>query len=121
MKTKYVYRNPLDNGYKKFKLSKKQHNEIFKRRKIKWIDRYEYYYDDKQILLHKFYNPLVVGLSTLLFPNTVLFQGIANIKECWKDLKSLYNQKKTGSFIGDSISYKTETYDKVMDIIKLKL
>ena len=118
MKTKYVYRNPLDNGYKKFKLSKKQHNQIFKYRQIKWIDKYEYYYNDRQIILHKFYNPLSVAINTLLFPISILANGYLHFKDCWKDLKSLYHQKQCGSFISDSISNGTDTYNKIMDIIK---
>jgi hypothetical protein len=118
MKSEYVYKNPVDNGYKKFKLSKKQHNQLFKHRQIRWIDRYEYYYNDKHVLLHKFYSPLVVILNTLLFPVTVLLNGIVHFKECWKDLKSTYHQKKSGSFVSDNIWCSSETYDKIMDIIK---
>lgn len=32
--SKYVYNNPLDDGYKKFKLTKQQHNKLFKYRQI---------------------------------------------------------------------------------------
>lgn len=118
METKYVYKDPLKNGYKRFKLSKRQHNQILKHRQIKWIDKYEYYYNDKHIILHKFYNPLCVGLNTLFFPLSVLINGFKNIKECWRDLMSLYHQKTSGSFVTDNIWNKSETYNKVMEVIK---
>lgn len=113
----YKYENPLDRGYKQFTLIKKQHNELFKYRQIKWYDRYEYYYNEHCVLLHKFYNWEAVIITTILFPITLLLVGLANMKECFKDLKSLYNQKKSGSFITDSISSGTETYNKVIKII----
>jgi hypothetical protein len=120
IKTEYIYKNPLDNGYKKFKLSKKVHNQLFKHRQIKWIDRYEYYYNDKQIILHNFYNPLAIILNTIMFPISVLLNGIINIKECWLDLKKSYNQKKYGSFSSDSIYNSSDIYKKIMDIINEK-
>lgn len=118
MKRKYVYKNPIDDGYKKFRLSKKQHNQIFKHRQIRWTDRYEYYYNDKHIILHKFYNPLCVVLNTLFFPIAILINGIINIKDGWKELKSLYHQKQSGSFSTDNVWNKSETYNKIMNIIK---
>lgn len=118
METKYVYKNPEDIGYKRFKLSKKQHNQIFKHRQMTWMDRYEYYYDDKRVILYKFYNPLNVGLNTLFFPIAVLANGFKHIKECWKDLKNLYHQKESGSFVSDNIWRDSETYNKIMDIVK---
>lgn len=120
IKTEYIYKNPLDNGYKKFKLSKKTHNKLFKYRQIKWIDKYEYYYNDKQIIFHKFYNPLVIIFNTLLFPVSVLLYGIMNFKECWLDLKKTYNQKKYGSFSSDSIPNGSDIYKKIIDIINEK-
>jgi len=32
----YIYKNPLENGYKQFKLTRKQHNKLFKHIKFKW-------------------------------------------------------------------------------------
>lgn len=116
--TNYQYTNPLDNGYKQFKLTKKQHNQLFKNRQIKWYDKYEYYYNNKLILLHKFYNWQAVLLNTIMFPLTVLVEGLGDIKEIIKDIKSLFNQKKYGSFISNGIWSNTDLYDDVMKIIK---
>lgn len=117
--TTYKYVNPLDNGYKKFKLSKKTHNKLFEHRQIKWYDKYEYYYNDKRIIMHRFYNPLAIILNTLFFPITILVHGLINTKECWLDLKKSYNQKKYGTFSSDDINNnKSDIYNQILNIIK---
>lgn len=115
--SEYVYTNPLDDGYKQFKLTKKQHNSLFKYRQIKWHDKYEYYYDEHHIILHRFINIYGIALYSLLFPAMVLLEGFANIKGVLKEYKEMYNQKKYGSFIGNNIWNDSEMYKKVMDII----
>lgn len=117
MKTEYKYINPIDKGYKKFKLSKKIHNKLFKYSQIKWYDRYEYYYNDKRIIIHKFYNIYRIIIETIFFPITILFNGFLNIKSCWESLKNLHNQKKNGNFISDSIPSSSNTYKNIMIII----
>ncbi len=113
----YVYTNPLDEGYKQFNLTKKQHNKLFKYRQIKWCNKYEYYYNDNEILLHKFINLPAKILTTILFPFYSLFYGVGNIKELVQEMKEGYNQKKYGSFTGDSISYGSGKYNEVMELI----
>ena len=66
--SKYIYKNPLDEGYKKFKLTKKQHNQLFKHKQIKWLDKYEYYINEDGVILHRFYNWKVIILNTIFFP-----------------------------------------------------
>lgn len=41
--SKYKYSNPIERGYTMFRLTKRQHNNLFKYRQIKWSDRYDYY------------------------------------------------------------------------------
>jgi hypothetical protein len=114
----YQYTNPIDKGYTKFKLTKKQHNEIFKNRQIKWMGKCEYYYNENQIIIHSFTNWKAILLSTILFPVFVLIHGLGNVKEVWGELKSLYNQKESGSFVSEHI-WKTENrFNQIMDIIK---
>ena len=117
-KYKYVYKNPLDEGYKKFKLTKKQHNQLFKHRQIMWFDKYEYYINEHEVLLHKFYNWKVIILNTIFFPIVVLLNGIVNFKECCIEMKKLYNQKKYGYFISDYIYSGTETYEQIKNLIQ---
>lgn len=118
--SEYKYINPIGQGYTKFKLTKKQHNKIFKNRKIKWNSKIEYYYNDNQIIIHRFTNRKAILLTTILLPVFVLLHGITNIKEIWKELLELYNQKETGSFVSDHIWKKESRYEQIMDIIKSK-
>lgn len=117
---KYHYSNPVDRGFTKFKLTKRQHNKLLKYRQMNWHDKYEYYYNDKEIIFHRLDNWKVIILTTLLFPVIVLLHGLVNFKEAWRDLKRLYKQKQSGSFVGDSVSNSSEKYDEIMEIIKRK-
>jgi len=116
----YIYTNPLDEGYKQFKLTKKQHNELFQYRQIQWRDKYEYYYNENHIIMHKFVNLPSKILITILFPIFLLIYGIGNFKELIEEMKRGYNQKKYGSFTGDDIYKGSTTYNKVMEIINKK-
>jgi len=113
----YIYTNPLDEGYKQFKLTKKQHNGLFKYRQITWRDKYEYYYNENKILIHKFANLPTIILATILFPFYLLFYGLGNFKELIKEMKSGYNQKKYGAFSVDSTTNGSDTYKAIMKII----
>ncbi|HEY8805270.1 MAG TPA: hypothetical protein VIM42_09250 [Clostridium sp.] len=115
--SEYIYKDPRDRGLIKFKISKKQHNSIFKHRKITWRDKYEYYYDDKEIIMHRFVKMPLIFLAVLLFPVIVLMTGILNIKEAFTDVKKSLNQKKYGGFSSDQLWYNTEPYKAMMKII----
>ena len=110
----YIYINLLDKGYKQFKLTSKQHNSFFKYRKKKWYHRYEYYYNDKQIILHRFSTIPVIILETLLFPIHIFMVGFSEAKST---VGSLYNEKERGHFVSDNISYKSELYSQIVEII----
>jgi len=113
----YIYTNPLDKGYKQFKLTKKQHNKLFKYRQMRWCDKYEYYYNGNEILIHKFINLPTKILATILFPFYLLFYGMGNFKELIKEMKSGYNQKKYGAFSVDSTTNGSNTYKAIMQLI----
>ena len=114
--SEYKYVNPIDKGYKEFKLTKQQHNEFFQYRKIAWCHKYEYYYNEHRIIVHRFINWKGILFATLTFPVVVLLNGVANFKEIWKELTDLYNQKETGSFDSDSV--RGDRYEKIMKLIK---
>lgn len=116
----YQYRCLTERGYTRFKITKKQHNEIFKNRKIKWTDRYEYYYNENNIIMHKFYSKKLIVLFTILFPLIVLFTGISNIKESYSDLKRMLNQKKYGSFVSEYVHKQEAEFEKLRSVIKNK-
>lgn len=103
--------------YKQFKLTKKQHNRLFKHRQIKWCDKYEYYYNDSCVILYKFINWKGILLMTVLFPFNVLYAGLGDFKETISDYKKMYNQKKYGSFSSDSVYSGTDKYKEIMKFI----
>jgi len=112
----YKYENPLEKGYKSFKLTKKQHNSLFEHRQIRWIDKYEYFYNGKDIIIHKFYSIPCVILSTLLFPLGIFSNGYSEAKD---DLNRLYHQKERCSFSSDNVWYTNPIYNKIMEIINI--
>lgn len=116
----YVYKDPLKNGYKQFRLTRKQHNKLFEYRQLKWFYKYEYYHNDESIIMHRFYNIFGIVENTLLFPLYILLEGLKNIKEVSTEFKQLFNQKKYGSFSGDDIWCDSEKYKEIMKIINEK-
>lgn len=116
----YKYKCPTEYGFTKFKLTKRQHNSLFKYRQIKWNDKYEYYYNNQSVILHNFTSNSAVVLSTILFPVLVLFAGLSNFKKCIKELKELYNQKEYGAFVRDDIHFDSNKYNEIMKIISSK-
>ena len=107
-KYKYVYENPLDKGYTKFKLTKKQHNSLFKYRQIKWFDNYQYYYNETEIIMERFTNTFGKIITTLLFPISVVVVGFSDSKEALVDL---YKQKEKGHFTSDIVWKRKEHKD----------
>jgi hypothetical protein len=113
----YKYKNLLEQGYKQFKLTKKQHNELFPICCKKVWNKFEYYYNDNHIILHQFASPIVIVLTVIVFPIIVLINGFGNIKEIIREYRDAFNQKKYGNFISDTVWSNTETYNKIMKII----
>jgi hypothetical protein len=111
---KYSYKDPTETGYKRFKLTKKQHNQLFPNRKVRWFCRYEYFYNDWYVLLHQFTNWKGIVVNTLLAPVLVLMYGIVEMK---REYKRLYNEKELGAFSSNTVRSKSEKYDEIMNII----
>lgn len=110
----YVYKNPLEQGYKQFKLTKKQHNKLFTKRQIKWNDKYEYYFNDQGVVLQRYGNWKAIIVVTILFPGYLLLEGLSNYKQLVKEYKEMFNQKQYGVFTSDYIWSGTDNYDEVM-------
>lgn len=66
--TDYKYISLLDNGYKQIYLTKKQHNSIFCHRKIRWNDKYEYYINNDNVIIHRYVNVIGIFVMVLSFP-----------------------------------------------------
>lgn len=118
----YTYDDPLDRGYKQFKLTKKQHNKLFPKRKIKWNTRYEYYFNKDRVILQRFTSYKAIILTTVMFPVLILFAGLYNIKEAITELKCMYNEKKYGKFSEEWITkgqFRKGDDEKYWEIINL--
>lgn len=109
--TEYKYKSPVKDGYLKFNLSKKIHNKLLKHRRIRWFDKYEYFYNDKQIILHRFTNILGIILETIAFPLIIFMEGYPDAKHI---LKRLYKQKKYGAFTSDNIYSRHNLYNEIL-------
>lgn len=100
MRNNYVYKNPLENGYKKSKISKKDYNKIFTNNPMKFGVKYCIYYNENQFLIERydaFYIKLLILLS---LPISILRLGII---EVIKELPRAMFQKKYGSFVADVV------------------
>jgi hypothetical protein len=116
MSEKWEYKSPLNKGYKKFKLTKKQHNRIFKYRQKRWHNKFEYYYQDNGwILVHEFDNFISIVFETFLSLTIGIF--MLGIPQVCKNLKRSWNQKKYGRFSSEHIRKSDSAYSKIMSII----
>lgn len=109
----YEYKDPADFGMKKVSLSRKSHNEIFPKRKVKWAQRYEYYIDDNKVTMQRltnFWGKLyVVGVAPL---GIILYGAITYFKEA----SDAFNEKKKGAFVQETIfKGRNGTYEKFAD------
>ncbi len=113
----YTYKDPLKNGYKKVKLTKKQHNKLLPNTKIKWSERYEYYISDDAFITHRFAGILWKILITITLPLWVLFHGIENFKELMNEYLDLFKEKKVGNFLERRALAGTDRYKEIKTII----
>jgi hypothetical protein len=99
----YKYKNPTSDGFEQVYLSRKKHNELFVNRKLNWYQCCEYYRKDNHIIIHRFINPIGITIETMLLPLSLVWNGVGNANQLWKEYKQLVNQKKYGSFSGDDV------------------
>ena len=113
----YKYKNPINNGYKRFYLSKKAHNKLFPKRKINMFKKNEYYIlEDKQIIIYSFLTLFGKLLTTIILPIAILI-NLSDIKDTIYDYKRSLFQKKYGTFTSDIIISK-EKIKQVMSLAK---
>lgn len=100
----YVYKSPIDEGYKKIKLTPDEHKRIFKNYNRKY--KYEVYENNNSYIRQRFYPLWIVILNTILYPISILVYGVSNIKEINSEICGLIHQKRTGKFYKE-IVYKS--------------
>lgn len=114
---KYQYKNPLDHGYRKIFFTKKQHNELFSKRRIRWFDKYDYYINRDHFIMECSYNTLFIIFATIALPFVCLL-SLINIKEILKEYTRLYKQKEKGNFSMDDVYVSSELFSKIKSIAK---
>ena len=114
----YQYINPVSQGYKEIKISKEDHNRLFPYRKIKLMDKYRYYLSNNNFIMHRFMSLPAVIFNTILFPISLLMNGIKNYKEVFYELYKMYHQRKCGAFVSDCVSSGSDIFQKILDLIK---
>lgn len=117
---KYTYVDPVERGFTKFKLSRKQHHSLIKNRKLTKWEKCDYYYNDSIILVHKYFSMKTIIIITIMFPILVLIQGLGKIKESWDDYLELFNQKEKGKHSSFTIHKNHKAYDLILNEIKYK-
>lgn len=119
---KYLYECPTKKWYKRFKITNKQQNSLFKYRQSKFFIRYEYYMNDKEILMYQIPTLFACVLSTLLFPIGLpiglLLEGVVHYKDAYKIMVAdMWKCKENGAFSSDRV-YKGRTYDSLIKCAK---
>ena len=113
----YKYKNPIDNGFKKVKLTKKKHNELFPNRKIIWCDKYDYWISEDTFITERTVNIFGLIVATITLPFTCLFE-LKNTKENIKVYLNFFNQKEKGKHYSEYYYKKNEVFNKILTHIE---
>lgn len=100
----YIYKNPVENGYERINLTKKEHETIFKRKPNRM--KKEYYKRGSLYKVHYFTPWWIKAINILLYPVLVSIHGLGNIKELNEDISDLFHEKERGKFCSDSVNVK---------------
>lgn len=114
----YEYKDPADFGMKKVSISRKLHNEIFPKRKVKWGQRYEYYIDDDKLTMQRLTSFLGKSYIIIIAPLGIILYGAITY---FKEASDVFNEKKKGAFVKETIfKGRNGTYEKFADKIGYK-
>lgn len=120
--SEYVYKSPVEDGYKEFTIKWKNFVEIVPTRKGIRFTKVKGYIKGEHIVVH--YIPTLTGclLTTLLFPVGLLLDGVSNWKDTWHTcVTHQWKCEESGKFISDDFYKKRgETFDKLLRVAKFK-
>jgi hypothetical protein len=120
--TEYKYKNPLENGYKKIKVSNDIHNKVFKFKQMnlsrKLFKSYTWYISDKRVKVEELDNWFAIVINTIFFPWSLLMVGLSNFNELKLEFKRMYNQRKYGAFYEEVIWESSTAYELVKNNCK---
>lgn len=104
----YEYKEPLQNGYRKIRVSKSLHNSVFKyRKRTFWTSLFKkhgYYANDWCIRVEVFPTLFAKAIVLMSFPLLLLLHGVSNYGEIKDEVYRFCNPKKSGSFAVDDIT-----------------
>lgn len=120
-KSNYSYKNPINNGFVKFKLTKKEYNKIFNNNKINFFHKIDCYYSEEKntIKIEKFINNFSIFINILMFPFVFILYGVLNYKKTINEYKIMLNQKKYGKFISYTFFDNDPSYHKILKKINI--
>lgn len=114
----YTYKKPQGT---RVSITRKQHNMIFPRSYISFfrsfIIRYDYYVDESGIWLERFIRVIPKIFITLISPMYIIMAGLPVI---YKEIKSMWFQKRYGSFVGDYVWNTSETYVRFVKVVNME-
>jgi len=104
----YKYQSPLDKGYIRVKLTRKEHNELFhyRRRDIRIYS--EIYYNGNYYIAEHFTRLWWVALMAI--PGLILGTLVDGAPSTWRDLKRAFRQRHYGSFRADQGPLSLDNY-----------
>lgn len=105
----YKYVDPLTQGYKQVKITRKQHRELFSD-KLHWTTKVEYYIRSDSLLVHKTTNWVGWAIMTLLIPYLIAYEGIQGWEDSKRSLKQFYREKKFGKHTEHKIWQSSTSY-----------
>ncbi|ELX7527357.1 hypothetical protein SKP09_004490 [Vibrio parahaemolyticus] len=116
----YEFKYTEDNGYRKVSISKKDHNDMFQYRQIKWYYKYEYYLNEElgHFVMIRLTSAPAKLINVLGYPVMILLHGLANYKEINQYLSDMWNEKERGKFSGDDSHKNQKGWDELMSIVK---
>lgn len=98
----YRYKCPTKRGYTKIKISKHQHNKIFKR-KLTWRQSYDYYWGPNSIIMHRRTSFLAKLSFIMLLPVALIWYGFSGFAEIMSEIHFVFDEKSSGKFLEDII------------------
>ena len=116
----FKYVDPTEKGYVKFRLTRKEHNEILPYRRKNIFSKIEAYYSPNKIRILYTTNLFGKILSFLLIPFSIILYGLSAVKEIPKEFKNLLFEKKYGRFTDEYIYSKNHFGEKSEKFIQLE-
>lgn len=114
--TTYIYQDPVELGYKKINLTRKDKKYLGIR--PKWQSRYVLFYREDGVIVHTYYTKRLKATVILLFPVIVAFEGITNFWKVYREVVGLVLEKKYGTFVQDRIWPEAECWEKIEEIVR---